>query len=427
MSSMYYYAMDNRHATSCGIRFELDSPIDYELMSSTIQKRMKRFPYLCQRLVERDGRLYTQYNGAPLVLHNEPLDALINAQQNDGHLIRFSYWGNVLSLQAFHGIGDGTGINNAIKMILFDYYRAKGEEIEAPADLLDMDTICPEETADPFDLIDDDPEIKLRGSKKFHIIKDKWTGSDNTYLFSCDSEQFMKYVKSQNGTPNTVISMILANAIRDIDPSSKKNDIDIGLAVNSKPFLGIPKSHLPGLMCMTTSFNDKLFSEDPQMVNADLRRRIKEFTQIENIQKELAYCISLKRMLSNISGIEGKRLLCKRATEVPRTTATVSYVGKVDYGGVSKHIRSVYAFGDSVCPLLEINCTSDRFYFSFNTKFDGLPYMQAINKSLTENGIECSPVKSLRKVYADSKTYRLHFGLNRPTFQVIKALRKSAV
>lgn len=426
LSMIYFYSMDGKHSTHCGIRFELDDFINYLVMNEALQRCMKRFSYLCRKLVEVGDSVCLQENDAPVVLHEEPLNVVINAQKNDGHLIRFSSWGKTLTIQVFHGLADGACMLNLIKVLLVEYYKALGEEVVAPADLFDMNVVNPEETGDPYASCNDVP-LPSAEKRKFYVCKERRARGiqGNICTFSCSAEKFMKYVKSTGASPNAAAAVMMAKAISEVYPRSAKKGIDIGVAINAKPFVNASKAHVPCFLCSTTRFDRKTLAMDVSRQHAFVRNQVRKDTLPEKILYELNCSWSFRRVLECMTSIKPRRLICQKITDAPAASATISYVGRFDFGSIEKHINGIYTITDSsICPVLELNCTSDRFFFSLNTCFDARDLAQVIYETCVALDLDCSELVMSSFARDKGKSRRMHLGLNRSTFKLISAIGK---
>ena len=93
---------------------------------------------------------------------------------------------------------------------------------------------------------------------------------------------------------------------------------------------------------------------------------------IKQNQPELSY--ERFRKISSIhAGIDAKQTLKEKREyaannsiyrKEPRDPYTVSYVGKVDYGEMEKHIKSVYSITDGDL-MLEVNALKDSFHITY--------------------------------------------------------------
>ena len=88
-----------------------------------------------------------------------------------------------------------------------------------------------------------------------------------------------------------------------------------------------------------------------------------------------------------------------RKTEVPegivqktieisgtQDTFQVSYVGDINWGGLSEYMREIYAITQGHL-MLEVNATTDKFCISFQTLTKAETYLEAFLKVLEEEGI----------------------------------------
>ena len=68
------------------------------------------------------------------------------------------------------------------------------------------------------------------------------------------------------------------------------------------------------------------------------------------------------------------------------STCVISYVGKVDWGGIAQYIEGIYSltFGHV---MLEINATEENFCISFQTLHEHEKYIRAFLDVLDEEGV----------------------------------------
>ena len=71
---------------------------------------------------------------------------------------------------------------------------------------------------------------------------------------------------------------------------------------------------------------------------------------------------------------------------VNRDTFQVSYVGNIDWGGLSEYIEEIYSITQGHI-MLEVNATEDTFCLSFQTLTLGKEYLDAFLKVLEEENI----------------------------------------
>jgi hypothetical protein len=70
----------------------------------------------------------------------------------------------------------------------------------------------------------------------------------------------------------------------------------------------------------------------------------------------------------------------------PRDNSTISYVGKMDWGGMGQHIRGLYTITDGDL-MLEVNATKDTFYITYQLINKDLKPLDRFLEVLGEEGI----------------------------------------
>ena len=70
----------------------------------------------------------------------------------------------------------------------------------------------------------------------------------------------------------------------------------------------------------------------------------------------------------------------------PQDTFQVSYVGNINWGGLSEYMQEIYAITQGHL-MLEVNATTDKFCISFLTLTKAETYLEAFLKVLEEEGI----------------------------------------
>lgn len=424
-SKIFYYSMDNRHNTFFGSRFQLDAGIQTDVMQKALDKTSKRFPYF-KRTMHYDGNeIVITDHDQPLRVFEEDLSRLINFSTNDGHLIRISVNGPYLQIQAFHGLTDLGGVYRFTQILLEHYYHGLGEQFETADDIYHHEEVTEAEYAN---VEKDEAVLQAPASsyatKEFFTIPGKPQNCFYVCTFRADAAAFMETARRIDGSPNAMIAVMLAKAVKKLHPDCDK-DIDIAVSINCKPIMGYQDSFIPSLAISTTSFNEKLFKMDDEMLHTVVRGRIIRDSMDSELAKRLAAANKVSVLLKQLPSLKSRQLLCLKSSSTPRNTATISYVGNYHWGYVEKHIREIFSFADVVAPLLEISCTKESFYFSLTAPFNAAKYLEAMKEMVEAYGIAASDVET--RVFAvdrTTKSTKPKFGLNLATLQMIITISK---
>lgn len=160
-----WYRMDNagvlysaiqKETYSCTYRFTavMACPVDPEALQRAVQRTMPRFPGFCMRI--RRGMFWHYYerNQAPGPFvrpdHADPCQPF-RFREDNGWLVRFYYYENRLSFEAFHALGDGAGGLALFRTLLAVYLRELGHEIPNEGGVMDVEEPPEEEELeDPY-------------------------------------------------------------------------------------------------------------------------------------------------------------------------------------------------------------------------------------------------------------------------------------
>lgn len=129
-------------------------PVNPELLQRAVDRTMPRFP--CFRVRIRKGVFWCYFEPnekpGPFVRPDiaNPCQPIRDRDDNDW-LIRFYYYENRISLEAFHAISDGAGALIFFRTVLAEYLREQGVEIPPDPSILDVtESPRPQELEDAY-------------------------------------------------------------------------------------------------------------------------------------------------------------------------------------------------------------------------------------------------------------------------------------
>ena len=132
----------------------MKDPVDPEALQRAVDRTMPRFPGFRVRIRKGAFWCYFEPNEkpGPFVKPDiaNPCQPIREKPDNDW-LIRFYYYENRISFEAFHAISDGAGALTFFRTILAEYLRQLGVEIPPDPSILDVDAPPkPEELEDAY-------------------------------------------------------------------------------------------------------------------------------------------------------------------------------------------------------------------------------------------------------------------------------------
>ncbi len=216
------------------------------------------------------------------------------------------------------------------------------------------------------------------------------------YNIRIPEAEFMRFNISNDGSPGTIIALFLARAIESLRPEqSGKLPVVIAMCVNQRRALRAPLAH-QSLVGDVRIVYGKRVSELPFMQQATcFRGMVALQSDSEMVLKEIADYAATMDTLAKLPDENARHEYCvaqmERATE--SMSATVSYVGKANFGEAERYIQEFHvlpatALPSSATPLtLELSAVNGSFYVNFMQFFPQEDYLNAFIRELRANNI----------------------------------------
>ena len=378
------------------IRIRMRDLIDPEILRRAVDTTMERYPYFCVELQKKEGGFVYAENNRPVVISDSLHGAELNSEETNYHMIAFCWQDNMIILDVFHGLTDGTGAYEVVRTLLY-YYCSERYNVSLKEDGIRLvgDEISAEEWIDPVVSRTDLPTPKQNElmSDALNVITTAGLEEDRrhtVYSVAISEKEFMRFNLDNDGSPGTMVALLLSRAIAKLFPESE-NAIRIALCVNQRKALNAPLAHQSLVGGVMLEYKDKLRDWSLEMQGTAYRGMVFAQTQEENVLRGIASFKGVNGMLltkesdqerigvaSYINSLAGKL-----------TTATVSYVGKADYKEAEQYIRDFRLWtspmGNNL--LVEISAVNGRFTLDFLQSFSSPFIVNAFLKELDENGI----------------------------------------
>ena len=378
------------------IRIRMRDLINPEALRHAVDTTMQRYPYFCVRLRKRDGQYIFEENHLPVVLTHSLHGVPLNSQASNGHMIAFCWQDNWIVLDVFHGMTDGTGAYEVVRTLLYYYCSERyNVKLNDTGIRLVGNEIPEEEWMDPVVSRNDLPAprrneqmsdalnlIALAGLKEDH--------RHTVYSIAISESEFMKFNLDNDGSPGTMVSLLLSRAIAKLYPEAK-DIIRITLCVNQRNALHAPLAHQSLVGGAFLEYKDAMRDWPLERQATAYRGMVFAQTQEENVLMGVA----------SIRGING--LILSKESDQERlgmagyinalaarvVTATVSYVGKANYREAEQYIRDFRLWTSSAADGLtvEISAVNGRFTLDFLQSFQSPVIVNAFLEELEENGI----------------------------------------
>lgn len=382
------------HYNDIHIRFsaELDHEIDGSLMEEAWEKTIRVYPVIgC--VIEMEGKelfFYKADGKNKAVKSKAPI--MPGSELVSGCVITATYYGNRVSVSAYHTMVDGGGLNEIFKTLLYFYISSYTKIYDEPAAVQTCEgrkaeeyykTVSPDELGDftqvPLHFMPylrdfaEDPEMTAdeEGCRYLASIR-----------FSAD--KFIGKCKESGANPTAMLCWLMSRAFYALNPDERK-DLFFEITSSVRKTFGAE-----GCIsnCVCNIIADARYED---AVNGDIKDFVKKIRSEIDSQRSDDY-IKTFRLFESTYG-----------HNYVNNQITLSYIGKIDIGENTKHIANFEMMTNAVQLVLLIQLM-DEFLLIFQLGKATRKYLDEISRLLGKMGIETREASGLHKVVTDSDT-----------------------
>ena len=352
----------------------LKEPVDGNILADAVESLRVRFPYFYVRTEITGNEIVVVPNPLPITVRNTWAPILLNSEESNYHLAAFKYEGNRIAVEMSHPLSDGAGFLPYMKSVIFMYLSQKTGQVFNPEGFkLPGDELTVEETGDPFAHVDLDlvegPFYQKKPVEDYHRISLAGQGPSRAFYIRLSERDVMRYCRARDGSPNVLMSVLLARSFRKIDPASDK-DINIAIAVDHKAILGNFKNYRMFASVIDIDFPKSRADEDITRMCTIARGQLMLQAQPENS----AWYIKTSKLgfeQMKTLPLSSQKELMTSASAYSRWSAAVSYANSRSFGPLDPYIEEFYALAEpgAIDVVCEISCVNHMFYLTLTQNF----------------------------------------------------------
>ena len=191
---------------------------------------------------------------------------------------------------------------------------------------------------------------------------------DNYYYeIEIPAKEFMDYAVSIDGSPNTVLTAMMFKAMTRWLKEKKGTFVSGRTAADYRKDIGAEGSYRDFVRLIHTKYEWSMRDESIQQLNLRARGAMIKQNQPELGCERFLKLMEVRKSIDELPTLKEKKkyaLANSTFRSDPRDVYSISYVGRVDYGGLADHIRGIYTITDGDL-MLEVNATEDTFYITY--------------------------------------------------------------
>lgn len=352
----------------------------------------RRFPYLTQKLVEKDGAYYLHRDDNSMVAVKTDKFRTLGSMATGYHLLDVTYTGNRIRVAFHHGLCDGRGVMPFAETLIYDYccqkYRKKfsAEGIRLPGE-----TIPEDEAAEPFSKAFyevDETEVRSVEHEGFALPESTST-PEACYRSEIllDESTFVHAAKAVGATPTLFAAMLLSRCILEQNPHAEK-PVVCNLAMDLRSAIGREQTHRN---CVGSAYLPYT-AQDKTAAPEELARRYRELLASQRepnaVRAALNKQIALFNKLDELPTLEEKRKLMSFFNGMVNNTYVISYMGRLRLNDYAQYVESAHFFSDTICGMtVNMMAAAGKLSLEVLQGFPDAKYAQAFRQVLTPYGL----------------------------------------
>ena len=391
------YEIKKRNVYSVRIKVILNAPVQGDALKDAAEKAFLRFPYYARKVVLNPQGAYELIPcEKPITVTPDDHVVRLGTEETNDLLFAVTYEGSSIFFNFAHNFCGGCGAMRWIKATLWQYLTDLGHRIDSTGIMTADTPMTPEEAKEPD--IHSLPQDLPVGNLEFPM--DSFTLMSDYMAFMKNPDRMMgytpiiipkaalmKYSRDNDGSPNSIISTILFRMCTRLFPDQTK--FSVRIACNYRADVGCPETYHDMVRQIQIPYPIKMKDWPIEKISTVTRSKMYIQMQPEVSWKEFRKVYAFRRAIDDQPDLEAKADYAVNNSPTTHgipSTCVISYVGKIEWGGLAPFIKGIYSltFGHV---MLEINATAEDFCISFQTLHQHERYADAFLKILDEEGL----------------------------------------
>jgi len=368
--------------------FDFEDAVDGAILRRAVDKTMERYLYFAVQTAVEDGWYVLRPNPAPVPVYESAASRPLGGEANNGHLLAFRYHENTVYFEFFHGLGDGSGTTPLLQTLLYYYCREKYDDTLSPEGIrLAGDPIPEEEILDPYpDSVSEDiqPCGRYVIREAVRLFKGDRTGLFIAYV-KVPEKEFMDFAKPRDGSPATMMSLLMARAVRE-ELGQTELPIICAMAMDIRPVLKKLLAHHSVVSQLFLEYGEKMASLPLETQATAFRGMVLLQSQPENVLTSVRNNLRFVENLRQMDSLDARRRFMQGIVERSMTMSSFkfSYPGRLDLGVAEKYIKNQLIYPDITGAglMLEVAAHGGFFHISFLQEYEDERYYRAFLRQL---------------------------------------------
>ncbi len=393
-----YYCLNERISKSFRYIVKMKDEIDGEVLSRALDITMTRYPYLRKRIIADEKGYRLEHNPLPLVVKESDKPMTLCGQESNFHLFGLTYFRNDIFFNNVHAIFDGRGRGPLLHTLMYYYCSMRyNEQVEMSGVWLADSPVDKAEYFDPFTVplpqpddllpLPPAPAKALRLEEKGLVVRSR----QHLHYIRIDEKQLMSLCKSSDGTPNTILSVLMSRAVDKLHPDAEEPIVG-QVYCDYRSIVGAEKSHHNMVTTLPLVYERSMRNMSLEMQNTAMRGDIMYFSDPSVLLHTVTGIKAACEAVNSLPTLQDKFNAVEQGmkTFFDQTTFAVSYSGKKSFGSCDRHIEAFFPVGEPVGIgiLMEVTAADGWFYIVFMQDWREDVYFNAFLKEIVGLGLD---------------------------------------
>ena len=376
---------------------ELNVPVNGDILREAAQKAFRRFPYYSRTVrLDDHGAYVLEPCDKPICVFEEGEQVVLGTEQTNGLLFAITYSPSTVYFNFCHNFCGGCGAMMWIKSTLWHYLTDEGYAIDSEGILTPDSPIPPEETAvpDPESFPEEEVIGRYTGGDSYVPIKDYLPyltnpskGGQVYYPITIDKSALMRFARENDGSPNSILSAAMFRMCSRVFPKAKQ--ISAGIVCNYRKDVGCPDTYRDLVRVLHARYLPSMKDWPIEKLSTVTRGSMYLQMQPEISRETYRQVVAYRDTIDKIPGKALKTAYALKNSPLRngvKDTFNVSYVGNVDWGGLSEYVEEVFSLTEGHL-MLEVNSARDKICIAFQVLNRDEDFIREFLKVLDEEGI----------------------------------------
>lgn len=371
------------------LEITMKEPVSGSAIHAALGYTAQRFPYMTDKLVEKDGCYYLVPNHNGMIPAATAKFRPLGSMATGYHLLDVTYYKRLIRVAFHHGLCDGRGVQPFVETLLYYYCCEKyRESYDATGIRLKEEAPDPQESAEPFgtDFFPfEEGKVHAVNVRGFRLPEA--TAAPKVTLgteFLLEEATFVAHAKAIGATPAIFLSMLLSGCIAKCNPHAEA-PVVCNMAMDLRGPLGAEKTHRNCVASVALPYD----AQKPWNVQAQLYRRLlRQQREPDAVRASINQQIGLFNRLDGLPTLDEKREVMAFFDTLISDTYVVSYLGQLRLNDYAKHVRSARFYCGGIRGLT-VNMLSAAGIMSVQVLcgFDESKYAEAFRAALRGHGL----------------------------------------